>query len=89
MYSVNHSADDVMNTVTATMSQSFFSGLTEPVLIRLDVDSKLSDQIKVMRLGFIFTDVLPSGALYLLRVGVMKLKTIKKRTDSLVKRHRA
>ena len=24
-----------------------FPGLTEPVLIRLDVDSKLSDQIKV------------------------------------------
>lgn len=26
-----------------------FSGLTEPVLIRLDVDSKLSDQIKVKK----------------------------------------
>lgn len=26
-----------------------FPGLTEPVLIRLDVDSKLSDQIKVKK----------------------------------------
>lgn len=29
------------------MKLTLFSGLTEPVLIRLDVDSKLSDQIKV------------------------------------------
>lgn len=33
-------------------STCLFPGLTEPVLIRLDVDSKLSDQIKVKRLLF-------------------------------------